>query len=686
MAKAVRHVQVIAAQCTAMGPLSQLEKAARELHDALTDPMLGGCQARTGEYPSLLIGDDLTPQDIGKAVDTVVRQAKADGAVLVLALLGHGFTPPQRTDLYFMVRNSTTQSLRSAVDVGRLITEAADEPGIDGVIAIVDTCHAAGGVPDAGRLAGGVRAGRSRLAILTAAAADQPARDMSLSLSLARTLKDGVPGAGPALYIDRTLAETLRDQVSGQVIGRAEYDQDPFPLEGLWLARNPSNIANAHGDVVGPLGLQDLGQSVEMWRGPRRSPGRLTRSTLLELEKFIACSRVDDELDSAARAWVDDVVTALLEVFRTKEFLADVLAGSLTSDLLRSAGRLAGFPSRAEGTVPLRDLLEYAVLRAQPLDGAPWKGLARFVAALLHESGISHVDPRLQEWARRLHIVTEVNDAFGEFAEDRQRRALRLVVSLVGAWTEWPEEVDAWLLHGSADLPLHQRFPCEPGGAHGVAKAIGAAMIWARRELPYPELLEHVDIAAPAHLLARWYPEEEKVGRYLLGAKYSVIPRWSGRLDEAEDNAEINDAARKALKKKSSCAAAPVEWIDSDALLDRSALEYRLSAGQYDAVIGVDHSPDDLEEVLELLLPFAPIVLWPRSDTRPDQGQLRGLVQERWHELPDGLAAAYRHRWGAHQHGVACLGDIRTVWHDEGWLEFCRPFEYRVVTTPEEEA
>ncbi|MFJ2476542.1 hypothetical protein ACIOWI_26810 [Streptomyces sp. NPDC087659] len=129
-----------------------------------------------------------------------------------------------------------------------------------------------------------------------------------------------------------------------------------------------------------------------------------------------------------------------------------------------------------------------------------------------------------------------------------------------------------------------------------------------------------------------------------------------------------------------------MEWIDSDALLDRSALEYRLSAGQYDAAIGVDHSPDDLEEVLQLLLPFAPIVLWPRSDARPDQGQLRGLVQERWHELPDGLAAAYRHRWGAHQHGVACLGDIRTVWHDEGWLEFCRPFEYRVVTTPEEEA
>ncbi|MFE0256920.1 hypothetical protein [Streptomyces sp. NPDC059010] len=686
MTRAVRHLLVIAAQCRAMGsPLSRLEEAARELHDVLTDPSLGGCQARTGEHPSLLAGDDLTQDDVHKAVDAVVRQAQTDGAVVVLALLGHGFTPPQRTELFFMVRDSTTQSVRSAVDVGALIAGIADEPGVDGLIAVVDTCRAAGAIPDVGRLAGGVRAGRSRLAVLTAAAADQPARDMNLSLSLARTLREGVPSAGPALYVDRTLATALRDQVSGQVIGRAEYDQDPFPLEDLWLARNPGSTAGTHGDVVGPVGRRDLTQSVEMWRGPRGLPERLTDGTLLELREFVSSGQVDDELNPDARGLVADVVTALLEVSRTKKFLAEFLADSLTSELLRSAGRLAGFPSHAQGTVPLRDLLEYAVLRAQALDGAPWNGLARFVAALFHHAGVAHTDPRLQAWARGLQVVTEVNDACVEFTEDRRRRAVRLVISLAGAWTEWPEEVDVWLLGRGADLPLYQHFPCETGGSHGVARAIGAALDWARRELPHPELLEHIDIAAPAHLLARWHPEEEKVGRYLLGAKYSVLTRWSGRLDEAEDNAEINNAARQVLKKIASCGAAPVKWISTAALHDRSALEYRLSAGQYDAAIGIDHFPDDLEEVLQLLLPFAPIVLWPRGDAHPLEGRLPGLVRERWHELPDGLAAAYRSRWEAHQGCTACLGDIRAVWHDEAWLEFCRPFEHRVVTVPEEE-
>ena len=694
---AVRHVLVIAAQCAAMGELTRLNEAARELHDALTDPDLGGCRARTGAYPSLLTGDDLAPEDVDKSVNAALQQARADGAVLVLALLGHGFTPPQSSELYFMVGGSTPQSPRSALDVGHLLTQAADEPGVDGLIAIVDTCHAGGAVPNAARLAGGVRAGRSRLAMLTAAAADQPARDLSLSRSLTRTLKTGVPGAGPAVYVDRTLAETLRDQVSGQVIGRAEYDQDPFPLEGLWLARNPAHTANSRADTVGSLGLQDLRDSVELWRGPHRSPRRVTRTALRELRDFVTSGQVDDDRRPDAREDVEDVVTGLLEVFRTKEFLTDALADSLSSDLLRSARRLAGFRSLAAGTVdgategavessvPLRDLLEHAVLRTRRRREAQWKGLARFVTALFHEAGLPRTHPGLQAWARRLDVHTEVTDAYAEFATDQRRRALRLVISLAGAWTEWPEEVDAWLLRGGDDLPLHQRFRCETSGSHSTAQAIGAALRWARRELPHPELLEHIDIAAPAHLLARWHPEEEKVGRYLLGARYSVVPRWSGRLDEAEDNAEINDAARKALRKLAA-APAQVKWIGPAALDDRSALEYRLSIGQYDTAVGVDHCPQDLEEVLELFLPFAPIVLWPRGDARPAAHRLPELVRERWHELPDGLAAAYRSRWQAHHDCTACLGDLRAVWHDEAWLEFCRPFEHRVVTAPEEEA
>ncbi|MFD5016233.1 vWA-MoxR associated conflict system protein [Streptomyces chartreusis] len=253
----------------------------------LTDPALGGCVPRTGEHPSLLVSSKLAAEDVRKAVTESVRRAKADSSVLVVALLGHGFTAPQRTELYYMVRDSTPQSTSSAVHVGQLLTDAADEVGVDGVIALIDTCRAAGAIPDTGRLAGGVRSGRARLAVLTAAAADQNARDMRLSFALVRVIKEGLAGAGSMLHVDRTLTEALREQVSGQTVGRAEYDNDPFALQGLWLAYNRRHTRAGAGESVGPLGRQELQEAVEMWRTPGALPERLTLTALEELHAFV---------------------------------------------------------------------------------------------------------------------------------------------------------------------------------------------------------------------------------------------------------------------------------------------------------------------------------------------------------------------------------------------------------------
>src|SRR5690606_3433628 len=186
------------------------------------------------------------------------RLAKVDGAVMVVALLGHGFTTPQQTDLYYMVHASTTQSTLSAVHVGSLLADAADEVGVDGVIAVIDTCHAGGGVPNASRLAGGVRSGRARLAVLTAAAADQEARDMRLATALAQVLRAGVPLASGAIYVDQTLTETLRARISGQAVGRADYDNDPHASEGLWLARTLHRANGAYGYPFRLPGGQEL--------------------------------------------------------------------------------------------------------------------------------------------------------------------------------------------------------------------------------------------------------------------------------------------------------------------------------------------------------------------------------------------------------------------------------------------
>nr|WP_240673525.1 hypothetical protein [Streptomyces sp. S10(2018)] len=684
-----RHVLVIGAQCRAMGALTRLEQAACELHAVLTDPALGGCEARTGEYPSLLVNRELRPADVREAVVMAVRQAKADSAVLVVALLGHGFTSPQQTELYFMVSDSTTESVLSAVNVRQLLAEAADEAGVDGVIALVDTCHAAGAAPDAGRIAGGIRAGRTRLSVLTAAAADQAARDMRLTFALVEVLTEGLAGAGSEVFVDRTLTKELRERVSGQAIGRMELDNDPFALEGLWLARNRRyRSQRAADEVVGPLGRQELQQAVEMWRVQQHLPERLTRTALTELHDFVRTGQVEDKDETSAdwRIRVGDVAGALVECAQTGELLSGVFATALTSDLLRAAGRLAGFPPEAEGAVPLRDLLEYAALRAQPVDGARWQGLARFMAAVEHQVDSGDESPQMREWARQHGVIPQFNDALAEFSQKRQRRGVRLVVSLVGAWTDWPEEVDTWLLLGQSAPPARERFICESADRIGVGKAIKAALDWARSQLPVPDPLMHVDVAAPAHLLAQWQPEEEKVGRYLLGTHHVVVARWSGRLDPSEDNAEINDAARKTLNAMASCGKVPVEWVGQAVLGDQPGLEDALVAGQYAAAVGLDHHPQDLPEILGLLLPYAPIILWPRADARPANGQVQTVVQQNWHHLPDGFADAYRSRWkGSHADCLVCLGDIRAVWHDEAWLDFCRPFENRIVAAPEEE-
>ncbi|WP_230396076.1 vWA-MoxR associated conflict system protein [Streptomyces blattellae] len=682
-----RHVLVIAAQCGSMVRLTRLGRAARDLHAVLTDPVLGGCARRIGAHRSLLIGDDLSPEDVRTAMGEAVARARADSAVLIVALLGHGFTPPQQTDLYYMVGGSTTESTGSAVHVGQLLSDAADTAGVDGVIALVDTCHAGGAVPDARRLAGGVRSGRARLAVLTAALAGQDARDLKLTFALTEVLRQGVAGAGSALYVDRTLTGTLRERVGGQAVGRAEYDNDPYALQGLWLARNARHPAAGSGECVGPLGRRVLREAVEMWRRTARIPERLTLTVLEELHDFARTGRPGDETEPLWRERVAEVTTALLECVRVADLVDDTLDDALTSDLLRTAGRLAGFPPVPEDGALLRDLLEYAALRAQPADsGRPGQGLARFLAALADLAGLGTEHSPLRAWARQHRLTTAFNDALKDFTADREQQRLRLVISLAGAWTGWPEEVEAYLVRGGADRPAQWSTRCVPPDPVGVGLAIGKALSWARGQLPAPDLLVHVDVAAPAHLVARWQPEEAMIGQHFLGAHHSVMVRWSGRLDPAAGNAETNDAARKSLQAMAACGRVPVEWVDAGILHDRPGLEFALRAGQYATAVGVDHHPEDLPDLLELLLPYAPIVLWPRQDARPADDRLRRVVRQQWHTLPGGFVDAYRARWKAHRDCLLCLGDIRAVWHDEYWLEFCRPFERRVISALEEES
>lgn len=202
----------------------------------------------------------------------------------------------------------------------------------------------------------------------------------------------------------------------------------------------------------------------------------------------------------------------------------------------------------------------------------------------------------------------------------------------------------------------------------------------ARGTLTGAETLEHIDVVAPAHLLASWYPEEADIGAHLLGVHHLVTPRWSGRLGPAPAHGDINHAARTTLTRMAAAEHTPVDWITAADLADKDVLKRRLKTGGFNGAIGVNHVPDDLPGVLDLLLPHSPVVLWPRPDslgaTLPD------TADRHWRTWPDGLLLAYRHRMSDNTTDPeSCL---RTAWHDEQWLEFCHWFETRTFGPLEE--
>ena len=172
-----RHALVVASQCENEFTLTCLDKAARDLDAALRDSDIGACEPGLESGESLLLGPtraaDITAR-IGKAID----YAAASNAVLVLALLGHGFIPGENPALYLMGWDSVDQDTSSAVNVRELLAQAANKSGVRSVIGIIDTCTAAAGVPPMSDLMTGTRGGHTRLQLLMAALVNQTAYDM----------------------------------------------------------------------------------------------------------------------------------------------------------------------------------------------------------------------------------------------------------------------------------------------------------------------------------------------------------------------------------------------------------------------------------------------------------------------------------------------------------------------------
>ncbi|BAU87438.1 hypothetical protein SLA_6572 [Streptomyces laurentii] len=700
-----RHLLVIGAQCPGLGLLDALEEATHALHDTLTTPWAGACAPGPAPGPTLLYGRELTRQDVESAVRAAGRAAAEAGAVLVLAFLGHGMAAG--TELYFMAGDSQAEQPLTAVNLSALLGDLADTPGLDGLVALVDTCHAGHAVPDLSSLAAGIRRGETRLSLLMGAAADEEAYALRFSTTVAKVLRDGVADAGEALT-GETVVHAVRAAggAAGQAVQHAAYDGAQFAPGPLWLARNARHTAARPGAPLGPVGRAALDQALAPLGGAPDPEGP-TRP-----EDFTALRERAGRLPAAERDWAYGVLDNLRDAARTVHLLTAWPGQALTSPLLRRT--LVASVTTVEGAAPvdlpettgaelLRDIVEHLLLRAPRARGGRTAPLAAFLAHLARCTGVDPHHTDLRAWAKETGAVIDLNDAFATLTARTEEMRLRLVVSLHAAvGDEWPESLAAWLLDGG-EVRRHEEFACPAQDRAGTERALGTVLRWAAthaRALGTP--LRRVEIAAPAPLLATWRPEETHVGMRL-GARYDVVLRWSDRIHPPDHLWWINDQARDTLKAiEESADGDRVDWFGEADTRRVSELRERLENAPRTRAAALAHRPAQLAEFVATLLSSSPIVLWP--DDRPDSpadpatdpaagpvngagsgsvpDHVRRCVDTHWHQLPGAFIHAYRSRWSqaadpaaAGTNGSHHLARLRTVWDGPEWLDFCTWFD-----------
>ncbi|GGU41815.1 hypothetical protein [Streptomyces coeruleorubidus] len=680
---APRHVLVVAAQCTGAEELPGLEEAAHRLHRVLVDPDIGACVDRgEGDTGSLLVGTALGKARVEAALATALARAKADGGPLVLALLGHG-TGGCGGPLYFVTSGSVQDPAIGQLDVPSALGTVANEPGLSGLMAVVDTCHAAAALPGAQSATAGLQQGALCLSLLFAASAHLPAWDMSLSVRLAELLEKGVADAGEYLTVDDRLIEELRDRITVQEPGGCTFNGSPVPGRSLWLARNVQAATDRSAGGLGPTAY------ARMRKVLRPLDGTDAIDSAKQLADWLAGLQQERRGLPAVRR-VLEFQRDLRTCEATLTVLEETFGPALTDDLLRKAAARSGFPLDVVIQVPcssLRDLVEYAVLDASPV--APdrrLRMLVHFVAALAHLTGAGEVLPeRLTTWATQWGVTTSLNSRLRELA----RATPRLVLVLADDGGADVVRVDASLLFGSAVVHTAE-FPCGPS-RDALVCALDEAVGWALSWLSAAGAqLSAIDVSVPTFLLLDSPPEEWRVvrGRRMLGVDYDVTTRWSGLLTPPP-GVRLDDllhTGSQLLTALQTGAQSGPSWLAPDDLSSLEALQDFLGRRRTGSCVwGVSTLPEtDFGLMLEELLIHTPALIWPRHFDVTDPRALRDVVAEHWDALPEHLVRAFQGRLdnSLGGDGPRHLADIRTTWHDAHWQAFCQRRAGRAVVAP----
>lgn len=677
-----RHLLVVGAQCRGAEELPGLEDAARRLHRALVDPDLGACLDRgEGETGSLLVGTALGKTAVEKALAAAVGRAKDDGGPLILALLGHG-TGGCGGPLYFVTSGSAQDGAIHQLHVPSVIGTVTNETGPSGLIAVIDTCHAAAALLDPQSATAGLQQGGLRLSLLFAASAHLPAWYMNLSVQLAELLESGVPNAGEFLAVDEPLIKELRSRIHTQEPGGFMFDGAPASGESLWLAHN---VRSASRRAAGSLGLLACERLHKLLNPLEGTHGISSQEQLKDWLGGLESERLGHPAVQRVVEFERDLSVCAVAVTVLEETFGD----ALTDDLLRKAAVRAGFPLEVVVRLPcpsLRDMVEYAVLcQSAVAPAGQSRTLVHFVAALAHLISPRDALPRqLAVWAARSGAGAALNSRLIEL----RGTTPRLVLVAADDGGEDVVRVEASLLFGSAVVHTAE-FPCEPGLVPGaLVSALDEARLWALSWLAAAgERLVAVDVSVPTSLLLDSPPEEWKVvrGRRMLGVDYDVTTRWSGLLTPPpgvplDDMLHAGSRLLSSLQSKARCGPS---WLGLDDLSSVERLQELLGRRRVGGCVwGVGVLPEkDFDLMLEELLIHTPALIWPRRGSVCDARALQDAVAEHWDSLPEKLLRAFQEQLeGVPGH----LADIRTTWHDAHWQDFCQRRAGRAVVAPQD--
>ncbi|GAA2783945.1 tetratricopeptide repeat protein [Crossiella cryophila] len=231
-----RLVLVIGSQTDGGARLEVLPGAAHNLAEVLIHPDLGRCRPALPAGPTVI---DPTYRELDAALHEAFRQAHEQRATLIIAFIGHGDLNDD--DYYLMARDSTGPDSQDSLLVGQRVKELLRRyPRIDGLVLLIDACHAAFGLEAVARdCLTPIRRSLSRFEVLTAAD-DGKAYNACMSRSLTELARTG----------HRDFGEHLRaEDIRGRLLSSCGYqlslhlsfngtDEVAGSDRGLWLLAN----------------------------------------------------------------------------------------------------------------------------------------------------------------------------------------------------------------------------------------------------------------------------------------------------------------------------------------------------------------------------------------------------------------------------------------------------------------